>query len=118
MSFWEKYVYCLDDTLRFNRHQSVVLSSSENTPLMNFFQTHWGVLLREEKYSVRLPIMVIHGMISRLIPLRATVEMYVRKQVIFFFKEENYLNRTKLIRKSRSPYTVASQLKQNRLYFV
>ena len=44
--------------------------------------------------------------------------MYVRKQVIFFFKEENYLNRAKLIRRSRSPYTVASQLKQNRLYFV
>ena len=39
-----------------------------------------GGVLREEKYTVRLPVRVILAVIffiSRLIPLRATVEIYI-----------------------------------------
>ena len=39
-----------------------------------------GVLFREEKYTVRLPVRVTLAVIffiSRLIPLRATVEIYI-----------------------------------------
>ena len=76
-----------------------MLSFSEDTPLMNFFfKLIRGVLLREEKYSVRLLIRVIHGMISRLLPLRATIEICVRKQVVFK-EEKRCFYRTKLIRK-------------------
>ena len=45
-----------------------------------FFKLIRGVLLREEKYTVLVAIRVIHAVIffiSRLIPLRATVEIYI-----------------------------------------
>ena len=46
--------------------------------------------------------------------ITATAEIYLGKQVSFFQEEKRCFYRTKLIQKSRSSYTAAPHLKQNR----
>ena len=95
-----------------------LLSFSENTPLINIFSNSLGAPpLRREIFGA-----VAHNGYTWYDISTYTITDHRRnvcsKASDFFFKEENYLNRTKPIRKSPILYTVASQRKQNRPYFV